>query len=131
MWYCHHINISTKFTLTKNNFDLLSNLRIYDIPCVLSTESWYTVMGKNLKKVENEENHFFAITSSKLVINWFCKKHLLRNHICHNYWFFMFFSYRWFWRKFDFCVFCSKPQKISQKISIFNIRIVVPNIIWW
>ena len=33
-------------------------------------------LGQKFQKVENEENRFFAITSSKLVINWFCKKHL-------------------------------------------------------
>ena len=41
--------------------------------------------GQLFQKVENDENRFFAITSSKLVTNWFCKKHLLRNDICHNY----------------------------------------------
>ena len=42
--------------------------------------------------MENDENRFFAITSSKLVTNWFCKKHLLRNDICHNYLIFVFFA---------------------------------------
>ena len=41
--------------------------------------------GQLFQKVENDENRFFAITSSKLVRNWFCKKHLLRNNIFHNY----------------------------------------------
>ena len=41
--------------------------------------------GQLFQKVENDENRFFAITSSKLVRNWFCKKYLLRNNIFHNY----------------------------------------------
>ena len=41
--------------------------------------------GQKFQKVENEENWFFAITSSKLAINWFCKKYLVRNRIFHNY----------------------------------------------
>ena len=41
--------------------------------------------GQKFEKVENGENRFFAITSSKLVRNWFCKKHLVRNHIFHNF----------------------------------------------
>ena len=43
------------------------------------------VFGQKFQKVENEENRFFAITSSKLTRTWYCKKHLLRNHIFHNY----------------------------------------------
>ena len=43
------------------------------------------VFGQKFEKVENGENRFFAITSSKLVRNWFCKKHLVRNHIFHNF----------------------------------------------
>ena len=45
----------------------------------------YFIFGQLFQKVENDENRFFAITSSKLVTNWFCKKHLLWNDICHNY----------------------------------------------
>ena len=37
--------------------------------------------GQKIQKVENEEIRFFAISSSKLARNWFCKKHLVRNHI--------------------------------------------------
>ena len=37
------------------------------------------------EKVENDKNRSFAITSSKLITNWFCKGHLLRNNIVHNY----------------------------------------------
>ena len=43
------------------------------------------IYGQKFEKVENGENRFFAITSSKLVRNWFCKKHLVRNHIFHNF----------------------------------------------
>ena len=43
------------------------------------------IYGQKFQKVENEENRFFAITSSKLVKNWFCNKHLVRYHIFHNY----------------------------------------------
>ena len=44
-----------------------------------------TQMGKNFKKWKMKKIYFFVITSSKLVRNWFCKKHLVRNHIFHNY----------------------------------------------
>ena len=47
--------------------------------------STVNALGQKFEKVENGENRFFAITSSKLVRNWFCKKHLVRNHIFHNF----------------------------------------------
>ena len=59
-----------KFTFLCPKIPIYSSLNIY---------------GQKFQKVENEENLFFAITSSKLVRNWFCKKHLLRNNIFHNY----------------------------------------------
>ena len=42
------------------------------------------LFGQKCQKVEIGENRCFAIISSKLVRNWFCKRHLLRNHIFHN-----------------------------------------------
>ena len=56
---------------------------ISDAP-LISKLRW-DIGGQLFQKVENDENRFFAITSSKLVTNWFCKKRLLRNDICHNY----------------------------------------------
>ena len=37
--------------------------------------------GQKFQKVENEENRFFAIPSSKLFKNWFCKGHIFSNNI--------------------------------------------------
>ena len=41
----------------------------------------HNIYGQKFQQVRNEENRFFAITSSKWVRNWFCKKDLLRNPI--------------------------------------------------
>ena len=41
--------------------------------------------GQKFQKVENDENRFFAITSSKLFKNWFCKGHIFSNNIFHNH----------------------------------------------
>ena len=45
-------------------------------------KNWY---GQKFQKVENDENRIFAITSSKLFKNWFCKGHIFRNNIFHNH----------------------------------------------
>ena len=42
-------------------------------------------LGQKFQKVENDENRFFAITSSKLFKNWFCKGHIFSNNIFHNH----------------------------------------------
>ena len=57
------------------------NMKVYIYPRVVCRN----IFGQKFQKVENEENQFFPITSSKLVRNWFCKKHLLRNNIFHDY----------------------------------------------
>ena len=88
-------------------------------------------LGQLFQKVENDENQFFAITSSKLVRNWFCKKHLVRNHIFHNYcfiyvlWFSLILKTSWF-----LCFLLEFAMKNQSKIFIFNISIRVPNIIF-
>ena len=41
----------------------------------------HDIYGQKFQQVRNEENRFFAITSSKWVRNRFCKKHLSRNPI--------------------------------------------------
>ena len=43
------------------------------------------IIGQKFQKVENDENRFFAITSSKLFKNWFCKGHIFSNNIFHNH----------------------------------------------
>ena len=48
---------------------------------VIGTYIW----AKISKSGKKGENWFFVITSSKLVKNWFCKKHFIRNNIFYNY----------------------------------------------
>ena len=44
-----------------------------------------TYMGKNFKKWKTTKIVFFAITSSKLFKNWFCKGHFFSDNIFYNY----------------------------------------------
>ena len=71
-------------------------LTFFDPPCqpgqiFLVQNSLYrcptysTTCGQKFQKVENDENRFYAITSSKLFKNWFCRGHIFSNNIFHNH----------------------------------------------
>ena len=64
----HFYSQDHKFVLRRLRYDLITN-----------------TYGQKFQKVENDENRFFAITSSKLFKNWFCKGHIFSNNIFHNH----------------------------------------------
>ena len=77
------------------------------------------IYGQKFQKVENDENRYFAITSSKLFKNWFCKGHIFRNNIFHNHCFLYVLKSSLIFKKNWFLCFLLKfaTKKQSKKMS--------------
>ena len=73
-----HFNRDHVHSLGNNTAYLRTTLHMFYIRQHMCT-------GQKFQKVENDENRFFAITSSKLFKNWFCKGHIFSNNIFHNH----------------------------------------------